>query len=205
MAEEQAKKAEETKEPEKEKEAKQAKEPEKAKEAKGPEKAEEAKQAKEPEKAKEAKEPEKAEEAKGTKKKDKADKDAKKWNSDIKKLGDKIVGLTLMQAKELGDYLKDEHGIEPAAGGAVMMAGPATQGPAEEKEEKTTFDVILKEFGEKKIQVIKEVRALTALGLKEAKDLVDNVPRPVKEGLSKEDAEAAKNKLEAAGAVVELA
>jgi len=202
MAEEQAKKAEETKEPEKEKEAKQAKEPEKAKEAKEPEKA---KETKEPEKAKETKEPEKAGEAKGTKKKDKADKAAKKWNSDIKKLGDKIVGLTLMQAKELGDYLKDEHGIEPAAGGAVMMAGPATQGPAEEKEEKTAFDVILKEFGEKKIQVIKEVRALTALGLKEAKDLVDNVPKPVKEGLSKEDAEAAKNKLEAAGAVVELA
>ena len=111
----------------------------------------------------------------------------------------------MIQAKELGDYLKDEHGIEPAAGGAVMVAGPAAAGPAEEKEEKTSFDVILKEFGEKKIQVIKEVRALTSLGLKEAKDLVDNVPKPVKEGLSKEDAEAAKNKLEAAGAVVELA
>jgi large subunit ribosomal protein L7/L12 len=130
---------------------------------------------------------------------------SKKWSSDIMKLGDKIVGLTLMQAKELGDYLKEEHGIEPAAGGAVMMAGPAAPGQAEEKEEKTTFDVILKEFGDKKIQVIKEVRALTGLGLKEAKDLVDGVPKPVKEGLSKEDAEAAQKQLEAVGAVVELA
>ncbi len=130
---------------------------------------------------------------------------AKSWDSAIKDLGDKIVALTLMQAKELGDYLKEEHGIEPAGGGAVMMAGPAAGGQAEEAEEKTSFDVILKEFGEKKIQVIKEVRALTGLGLKEAKDLVDNVPKPVKEGLSKEDAEAARDQLEAVGAVVELA
>ncbi len=132
-------------------------------------------------------------------------KETKKWSSEIKKLGDKIAGLKLLQAKELGDYLKEEYGIEPAAGGAVMMAGPAPQAQAEEKEEKTSFDVILKEFGDKKIQVIKEVRALTTLGLKEAKDLVDNVPKPVKEGLSKEEAEAAKKQLEAAGAVVELA
>ncbi len=141
-------------------------------------------------------------------KKAKADekpKDTKKWSSEIKKLGDKIVGLTLMQAKELGDYLKDEYGIEPAAGGAVMMAGPSPAAVAEEAEEKTSFDVILKEFGDKKIQVIKEVRALTTLGLKEAKDLVDNVPKPVKEGISKEEAEAAKQQLEAAGATVELA
>jgi large subunit ribosomal protein L7/L12 len=131
-------------------------------------------------------------------------KEAKKWNSEIKKLGDKIVGLTLMQAKELGDYLKEEYGIEPA-GGAVMVAGPAAQGRAEEVEEKTSFNVILKEFGDKKIQVIKEVRALTGLGLKEAKDLVDSVPKPVKQGLGKEEAEAAKKQLEAAGAVVELA
>ncbi len=130
---------------------------------------------------------------------------AQKWSSDIKKLGDKIVGLTLMQAKELGDYLKQEYGIEPAAGGAVVMAGPAAAGPAEAKEEKTTFDVILKQFGDKKIQVIKEVRALTGLGLKEAKDLVEGAPKPVKQGLSKEEAEAAKKQLEAAGAVVELA
>jgi len=130
---------------------------------------------------------------------------AKKWSSDIKKLGDKIVALTLMQAKELGDYLKDEYDIEPAAGGAVMMAGPAAQAQAEEKAEKTSFDVILKEFGEKKIQVIKEVKAITGLGLKEAKDLVDNLPKPVKEGLSKEEAEAIQRQLEAVGAVVELA
>jgi large subunit ribosomal protein L7/L12 len=134
-----------------------------------------------------------------------SDEQGKKWNSEIKKIGDKIVGLTLMQAKELGDYLKEEYGIEPAAGGAVVMAGPAAQGQAEEKEEKTAFDLILKGFGDKKIQVIKEVRALTGLGLKEAKDLVDNVPKPIKEGMSKEDAEAAQKKLEAVGAVVELA
>ena len=128
-----------------------------------------------------------------------------KWSSEIKKLGDRIVGLKLMQAKELGDYLKDEYGIEPAAGGIVSTAGPAAPVQTEEAEEKTTFDVILKEFGEKKIQVIKEVRALTGLGLKEAKDLVDNVPKPVKEGLSKEEAEAVQKQLEAVGAVVELA
>jgi large subunit ribosomal protein L7/L12 len=132
-------------------------------------------------------------------------KDEKKWSGDIKKIGDKIVALTLMQAKELGDYLKEEYGIEPAAGGAVVMAGPAAQGQAEEQEEKTSFDVILKEFGEKKIQVIKEVRALTGLGLKEAKELVESAPKPVKEGLSKEDAEAARKKLEEVGAVVEIA
>lgn len=136
----------------------------------------------------------------------KESKGTKKWSSEIKKLGDKIVSLTLMQAKELGDYLKDEYGIEPAAGGAVMMAGPmlAAGAPAEKAEEKTSFSVILKAFGDKKIQVIKEVRALTGLGLKEAKDLVEGVPKPVKEGLSKADAEAAKQKLEAAGGTVEI-
>ena len=129
--------------------------------------------------------------------------EAKTFSAEIKELGDKIVALTLMQAKELVDYLKDEYDIEPAAGGAVMMAGPAAGG--EEVEEKSTFDVILKEFGDKKIQVIKEVRAITALGLKEAKDLVDNLPKPVKEGLAKEEADTIKAQLEAAGAVVELA
>ena len=162
-----------------------------------------------------AEEAKKTKEAKATKE-TKAEKETKesktakakatgKANSKVKKLGDEIVGLTLMEAKELADYLKDEYGIEPAAGGAVMVAGPAAQGPAEEKEEKTSFDVILKEFGEKKIQVIKEVRAITGLGLKEAKDLVDNVPKPVKEGLGKDEAEAAQKQLEAVGAVVELA
>jgi large subunit ribosomal protein L7/L12 len=134
----------------------------------------------------------------------KEDAKGKKWGADIKKLGDKIVALTLMQAKELGDYLKEEHGIEPAAGGAVMMAGPAVQAQSEEKAEKTSFNVILKEFGEKKIQVIKEVKSITGLGLKEAKELVDNLPKTVKEGLSKEDAEALQKQLEAVGAVVEL-
>lgn len=132
-------------------------------------------------------------------------KQTRKWSKGIKELGDKIVGLTLMQAKELGDYLKDEHGIEPAAGGAVMMAGPAAPAQAEEKEEKTSFDVILKSFGDKKIQVIKEIRALTALGLKEAKDLVEGVPKPVKQGVTKDEAEAVGKQLEAAGAVVEIA
>jgi large subunit ribosomal protein L7/L12 len=133
------------------------------------------------------------------------EKQAKSWSDEVKKLGDAIVGLTLMEAKELGDYLKEVHGIEPAAGGAVMVAGPAAGGAAAEAApEKTTFDVILKQAGDKKIQVIKEVRALTALGLKEAKDLVDGAPKPVKKGVSKEEAEAAKKQLESAGAVVEL-
>jgi len=133
-------------------------------------------------------------------------KEKAEWSKDAKVLGDKSVSLTIMQAKELADYLKEVHGIEPAAGGAVMMAGPAAgAGEGAEAEEKSTFNVILKEFGDKKIQVIKEVRAMTGLGLKEAKSLVDNVPKPVKEGLSKEEAEAAQQQLEATGAVVELA
>jgi large subunit ribosomal protein L7/L12 len=128
----------------------------------------------------------------------------KTWNANIKEIGDKIVALTLMQAKELGDYLKEVHGIEPAAGGAVMVAGPAAEAAAAPAE-KTSFNVILKEAGEKKIQVIKEVRAITNLGLKEAKDLVDGAPKAVKEGVSKDEAEAIKKQLEGAGAVVELA
>ena len=184
---------EETNEKAKDKEKKEAKD-----EAKKETKDEAKKEAKE-EPKKEAKEEPKKQEAAEAKAEEK-----KEWSKDIKELGDKIVSLTLMQAKELGDYLKDEHGIEPAAGGAVMMAGPAGGGEGEAEEEKTSFDVVLKEFGDKKIQVIKEVRALTGLGLKEAKGLVDAVPKPVKEGLSKEEAEDAKQQLEAAGAVVEL-
>jgi large subunit ribosomal protein L7/L12 len=134
----------------------------------------------------------------------KEDTKGKNWSSDIKKLGDKIVALTLMQAKELGDYLKDEYGIEPAAGGAVMMAGPAVQAQSEEKAEKTSFNVVLKEFGDKKIQVIKEVKSITGLGLKEAKELVDSLPKTIKEGLSKEEAETLQKQLEIVGAVVEL-
>ncbi len=133
-----------------------------------------------------------------------ADEQAKTWSDETKKLGDAIVKLTLMQAKELGDYLKEQYGIEPAAGGAVMMAGPAAPA-AEAAPVKSTFDVILKTAGDKKIQVIKEVRALTSLGLKEAKDLVDGAPKPVKTGVSKDEAEAAKKQLESAGATVEIA
>jgi len=132
--------------------------------------------------------------------------ETKEFSSEIKELGDKIVGLTLLQAKELADYLKDVHGIEPAAGGAVMVAGPAAGGGGEAAaEEKTSFDVILKSFGDAKIQVIKEVRAITGLGLKEAKELVDGAPKPVKEGVSKDEAEEIRGKLEAAGATVEVA
>jgi large subunit ribosomal protein L7/L12 len=162
------------------------------------------------EEAKERVKEETKEEATETKEQKKEETAQKKetvqWSKDIKTIGDKIVSLTLMQAKELADYLKEVHGIEPAAGGAVVMAGPAGgAGEGAEAEEKSTFDVILKEFGDKKIQVIKEVRAITGLGLKEAKELVDNVPKPVKEGLSKEEAETTQKQLEAAGAVVELA
>jgi large subunit ribosomal protein L7/L12 len=122
--------------------------------------------------------------------------------ADIKKLAEEIVGLTLLEAQELKTLLKDEYGIEPAAGGAVMMAGPAEGAAAEE--EKDEFDVILKSAGEKKINVIKEVRTITGLGLKEAKDLVDAGGKAVKEGVSKAEAEEIKTKLEAAGAEVEL-
>jgi large subunit ribosomal protein L7/L12 len=122
----------------------------------------------------------------------------------IKELGDKIVALTLLQAKELADYLKETYGIEPAAGGAVMMAAAPGAAAAEAPAEKTAFNVVIKSAGDKKIQVIKVVRELTSLGLKEAKDLVDGAPKTVKENASKDDAEAAKKKLEEAGAVVEL-
>jgi large subunit ribosomal protein L7/L12 len=167
-------------------------------------KSEAAEEPKEAPKAKEAKETNESPKAKEAKEASEG-KEGKKWSADIKKLGDKIVALTLMQAKELGDYLKKEYGIEPSGGGAVMVAGPAAAaGGAEKAEEKSTFNVVLKAFGEKKIQVIKEVRALTGLGLKEAKDLVEGAPKPVKEGLSKEEAETVQKQLEAAGATVEL-
>jgi large subunit ribosomal protein L7/L12 len=122
-----------------------------------------------------------------------------------KELGDKIVGLTLKQAKELSDYLENVHGIKPAAAGAVMMAGPADGGGgAAPAAEKTEFDVVLESFGDQKIGVIKVVRAATGLGLKEAKDLVEGVPSKVKEGISKEDAEKLKKELEEAGAKVAI-
>jgi large subunit ribosomal protein L7/L12 len=127
--------------------------------------------------------------------------------ADLKKLAQDIVGLTLLEAAELKKILKDEYGIEPAAGGAVMMAaGPAAAGaaPAEAAEEQTEFDVILKAAGAQKINVIKEVRAITGLGLKEAKDLVEAGGKAVKEGVSKAEAEDIKKKLVDAGAEVEL-
>ena len=127
---------------------------------------------------------------------------ARNWNSDIKTLGDKIVGLTLLQAKELSDYLKAEHGLEAASGGMVMAAAPAAAAAA--AEEPTEFKINLLEAGANKIGVIKEVRAATGLGLKEAKDLVDGAPKTVKESLPKKDAEELKKKLEAAGAKVEM-
>jgi len=123
--------------------------------------------------------------------------------ADLKALAESIVNLTLLEAQELKTILKDEYGIEPAAGGAVMMAGPA-DGGGEAAEEQTEFDVILKSAGDKKINVIKEVRAITGLGLKEAKDLVEAGGKAVKEGVDKAEAEDIKGKLEAAGAEVEL-
>lgn len=124
--------------------------------------------------------------------------------ADLNKLAEEIVGLTLLQAQELKTILKDKYGIEPAAGGAVMMAGPAAGGaPAEAAEEKTEFDVVLTDAGANKINVIKEVRAITGLGLKEAKDLVEAGGK-VKEAAAKAEAEDIKKKLEAAGAKVEL-
>ena len=126
------------------------------------------------------------------------------FSDDIKSMGDKIVGLTLIQARNLADYLEQVHGIKPAAGGAVMMAGPGTGGPAPAAEEKTEFDVVLAEFGANKIGVIKVVRAATGLGLKEAKDLVEAAPKPIKTAVSKEDAEKLKKELEEAGAKVQI-
>jgi large subunit ribosomal protein L7/L12 len=122
--------------------------------------------------------------------------------ADLNKLAEDIVGLTLLQAVELKNILKDKYGIEPAAGGAVMMAA-APAAAAEAVEEKTEFDVVLTEAGPNKINVIKEVRTITGLGLKEAKDLVEAGGK-VKEGVSKADAEGFKKTLEAAGAKVEL-
>jgi large subunit ribosomal protein L7/L12 len=125
------------------------------------------------------------------------------YADDIKTIGDKIVGLTLIEAKNLADYLENVHGIKPAAGGAVMMAGPAAAAAAP-AEEKTEFDVILAEIGGNKIGVIKVVRAATGLGLKEAKDAVEAAPKAIKTGVSKEDADKLKKELEEAGAKVEI-
>jgi large subunit ribosomal protein L7/L12 len=125
------------------------------------------------------------------------------WNPKIKEIGDAIVGLTVLQAKELGDYLEEVHGIKAAAGG-VMMAMPGAGAAAPAAVEKDTFDVVLVAAGEKKIPVIKVVRELTSLGLKEAKDLVEAAPKAIREGVAKKEAEEIKKKLEDAGAKVEL-
>jgi len=127
---------------------------------------------------------------------------------DIKSIGDQLAGLTLKQAVELADYLKETHKIEAAAGGVIMQGGGGGGGGGggakEEEEVKSTFDVVLKAAGDKKIQVIKVVRAATGLGLKEAKDLVEAAPKTVKEGLQKDEAEKLKKELEEQGATVEL-
>ena len=129
---------------------------------------------------------------------------ARKWSTDVKKIGDKIVDLSLLQAQELGDYLEEVHGIAPAAAAVAVAAGPAAVEAPPAEEEQTAFDVVLKAIGDKKIQVIKVARAATGLGLKEAKELVEKAPTTVKEELSKEDAEALKKELEASGAEVEI-
>ena len=131
--------------------------------------------------------------------------EAKTYDEKITKMGDEIAGLTLKEAVDLTDYMKDTYGIEPAAGGAVMMAGGGGGGGDDEgAAEQTEFDVILEAAGDKKIQVIKAVREITGLGLKEAKEIVDNAPKAVKEKASKEEAEAVKTALEEAGATVGL-
>jgi large subunit ribosomal protein L7/L12 len=129
----------------------------------------------------------------------------REFSTKAKKIGDEIVGLTLKEAKEISDYLEEVHGIKPAAGGAVMMAAPGGGAAAPAAEAKTEFDVVLEGFdAAKKIGVIKVIRALTNLGLKEAKDLVEGAPSKVKEGISKEDAEKTKKELEEAGGKVSV-
>ncbi|MCP4589907.1 MAG: 50S ribosomal protein L7/L12 [bacterium] len=128
---------------------------------------------------------------------------AKEFTAETTELADKLVALSVKDAQSLVDCLKDVHGIEPAGGGAVMMAPGAGAGE-DEAEEQTAFDVILTATGDKKIQVIKAVRAATSLGLKEAKELVDSAPKAVKEGISKDEAEKLKADLIEAGAIVEV-
>jgi large subunit ribosomal protein L7/L12 len=126
--------------------------------------------------------------------------------ADLKAFAEQLVNLTVKEVNELATILKDEYGIEPAAAGAVMVAGPAGGAGADAPavEEKTSFDVILKAAGASKLAVVKLVKDLTGLGLKEAKELVDGAPKPVKEGVAKDEAEALKKQLEEAGAEVEV-
>ena len=123
--------------------------------------------------------------------------------ADVKVLAEQLVGLTVKEVQELADFLKSEYGIEPAA--ATVVAGPAAGGAAPAAEEKTTFNVILKSAGASKLNVVKIVKDLTGLGLKEAKDLVDGAPKPIKEGVDKATAEELAAKLKEAGADVEIA
>jgi large subunit ribosomal protein L7/L12 len=126
--------------------------------------------------------------------------------ADLKAFAEQLVNLTVKEVNELATILKDEYGIEPAAAGAVMVAGPAGGAGADAPavEEKTSFDVILKSAGAGKLAVVKLVKDLTGLGLKEAKELVDGAPKPVKEGVAKDEADALKKQLEEAGAEVEV-
>ena len=124
--------------------------------------------------------------------------------ADIKAIAEELVNLTVKEVNELATVLKDEYGIEPAAAAPVMVAGAAGGGAGAAAEEKTSFDVILKDGGAQKLGVVKVVKEITGLGLKEAKDLVDGAPKPVKEGVSKDEAESIKAKLEEAGASIEL-
>lgn len=121
--------------------------------------------------------------------------------ADIKKFAEELVNLTVKEVNELAQVLKDEYGIEPAAAAVAVAAAPVEAAAAAEK---TSFDVILVDAGGAKLQVVKVVKDLTGLGLKEAKDLVDGAPKPVKEGISKEEAESIKGQLEEAGATVEV-
>ena len=124
--------------------------------------------------------------------------------ADIKAIAEELVNLTVKEVNELATVLKDEYGIEPAAAAVAVAAGPAAGGAAEAAEEKTSFDVVLKEVGAAKLQVVKAVKEACGLGLKDAKDLVDGAPSTLKEGLAKDEAENLKKTIEAAGAVVEL-
>ena len=123
--------------------------------------------------------------------------------ADLKAFAEQLVNLTVKEVNELAEILKEEYGIEPAAA-AVAVAGPAAGGEGAAEEEKTSFDVILKSFGSSKLAVVKLVKELTSLGLKEAKELVDSAPAPLKEGVAKDEAEALKTQLEEAGAEVEI-
>jgi large subunit ribosomal protein L7/L12 len=124
--------------------------------------------------------------------------------ADLKSFAEQLVNLTVKEVNELAKILKEEYGIEPAAAAVAVAAGPAGGGAAAPAEEKTSFNVILKNGGANKLNVVKIVKELTGLGLKEAKDLVDGAPKPVKEGVSKADADALVAKLKEAGADVEL-